>query len=65
MVAATIYQRPLVQGQIAFQAVDKFLVEGVKPPPAIRLSPHIVMKSNLGDRTRQGVPCASYADEIT
>ena len=46
-VAATIYQRPWVQGQIAFQAIYKFLVEGVRPPPVIRLSPHIVMRSNL------------------
>ena len=46
-VAASIYQRPWVQGQIAFQAIYKFLVEGVRPPSVIRLSPHIVMKSNL------------------
>jgi len=46
-VAATIYQRPWVQGQIAFQALYKFLVKGVRPPPVINLSPHIVMRSNL------------------
>jgi LacI family transcriptional regulator len=46
-IAATIYQRPWVQGQIAFQAIYKFLIEGVRPPPVIRLSPHIVMRSNL------------------
>src|SRR5438128_8149925 len=46
-VAATIYQRPWVQGQIAFQAIYKFLVEGVTPPPVNRLSPHVVMRSNL------------------
>jgi LacI family transcriptional regulator len=46
-VAATIYQRPWVQGQIAFQAIYKFLAQGVRPPDVIRLSPHIVMKSNL------------------
>jgi LacI family transcriptional regulator len=46
-IAASIYQRPWVQGQIAFQAIYKFLVEGVRPPTVIRLSPHIVMKSNL------------------
>lgn len=46
-VAATIYQRPWAQGQIAFQAIHKFLVEGVRPPPVIRLAPHIVMRSNL------------------
>jgi LacI family transcriptional regulator len=46
-IAATIYQRPWVQGQIAFQAIYKFLGAGVRPAPVIRLSPHIVMKSNL------------------
>ena len=46
-IAATIYQRPWVQGQIAFQALYKFLGAGVRPAPVIRLSPHIVMKSNL------------------
>ncbi len=46
-IAATIHQRPFVQGQIAFQTLYRFLVEGVRPPPAIRLSPHVVMKSNL------------------
>jgi LacI family transcriptional regulator len=46
-VAATLYQRPWAQGQIAFQALYKFLAEGVAPPPVIRLSPHIVMRSNL------------------
>jgi LacI family transcriptional regulator len=45
-VAATIYQRPWVQGQIAFQAIYKFLAEGVTPPPVYRLSPHVVMRSN-------------------
>jgi len=46
-IAATIYQRPWVQGQIAFQAIYKYLVEGVTPPPVNRLSPHVVMRSNL------------------
>lgn len=74
-VAATIYQRPWVQGQIAFQAVYKFLVKGVKPSPVINLSPHIVMRSNLKlflERMRSdkaayvgGGSVASYADEIT
>jgi LacI family transcriptional regulator len=46
-IAATIYQRPWVQGQIAFQAIYKYLVEGVTPPAVNRLSPHVVMRSNL------------------
>ena len=46
-VAATMYQRPSMQGQLAFQALYKFLVDGVRPRPVIRLAPHIVMKGNL------------------
>jgi LacI family transcriptional regulator len=80
-VAATIYQRPLVQGQIAFQTISKFLVDGVTPSPVIRLSPHILMRSNLklflqrmgSDPAKSGGPKqrhrhgagATYADEIT
>jgi LacI family transcriptional regulator, galactose operon repressor len=46
-VAATMYQRPSVQGQLAFRALYKFLVDGVRPRPVIRMAPHVVMKSNL------------------
>lgn len=46
-VAATLYQRPSIQGQLAFRALYKFLVDGVRPRPVTRLAPHIVMKSNL------------------
>jgi len=46
-VAATMYQRPLSQGRLAFQALYQFLVEGVCPPPRIKLAPHVVMRSNL------------------
>ncbi len=46
-VAATMYQRPSMQGQLAFQALYKFLVDGVRPRPVIRMAPHIVMKGNL------------------
>lgn len=71
-VAATIYQRPWVQGQIAFQAIYKYLVEGVTPPAVNRLSPHVVMRSNLKlflDRMRSDTPrprgsVATFADEI-
>ena len=71
-VAATIYQRPWVQGQIAFQAIYRFLVEGVIPPPVNKLSPHVVMRSNLKlflDRMRSDTPrssgsVATFADEI-
>ncbi len=46
-VAATMYQRPSMQGQLAFQALYKFLIDGVRPRPVTRMAPHIVMKSNL------------------
>jgi len=46
-VAATMYQRPSMQGQRAFQALYRFLVDGVRPRPVIRMAPHIVMKGNL------------------
>jgi LacI family transcriptional regulator len=47
-VAATMDQRPSVQGQLAFRSLYQFLVDGVRPRPVIRMAPHIVMKSNLG-----------------
>jgi LacI family transcriptional regulator len=46
-ILATIYQRPLTQGRLAFQALYRFLVEGQCPLPRIRVAPHIVMNSNL------------------
>jgi len=69
-VAATIYQRPWVQGQIALQAIYKFLMEGVTPPAVHRLSPHVVMRSNLKlflERMRPETgrgSIATFADEI-
>jgi len=46
-VAATMYQRPSIQGQLAFRALYNFLVDGVRPRPVMRMAPHVVMKSNL------------------
>jgi LacI family transcriptional regulator len=46
-ILATIHQRPLTQGRLAFQALYQFLVEGQCPVPRIRVAPHIVMNSNL------------------
>lgn len=46
-VSATVYQRPLTQGQLALQALYRFLLEGVRPPSRIEVAPHIVMRSNL------------------
>ena len=38
-IAATIHQRPWTQGRIAFQALHRFLSEGLRPLPFIGLSP--------------------------
>jgi LacI family transcriptional regulator len=46
-VAATIYQRPISQGRIAFDVLYRFVVEGKCPPATIKLMPHVVMSSNL------------------
>lgn len=46
-VAATLYQRPLSQGRLALEALYRFLVEGVAPPPRIHVVPHVVMRSSL------------------
>jgi len=46
-VLATVYQRPKTQGRMAFQSLHQFLVEGSCPPPRHRLSPHIILQSNL------------------
>jgi LacI family transcriptional regulator len=46
-VSATMYQRPLSQGRIAFEALYRFIVEGKCPPARLKLMPHVVMSSNL------------------
>ncbi len=46
-IAATIDQRPWIQGQIAFRTMYGHLIEGAKPPPFVQLAPHVVMRSNL------------------
>ena len=46
-IVATIHQRPKTQGKIAFEALYRYLTEGVHPPPRIRLTPHIIFRSNL------------------
>jgi LacI family transcriptional regulator len=46
-VAATIYQRPRAQGQIAFRMLHEFLVEGSSRLPQVALAPHLVMRGNL------------------
>jgi len=46
-VAATIYQRPRAQGQMAFRMLHEFLVEGVSRSHQVTLAPHLVMRGNL------------------
>jgi LacI family transcriptional regulator len=46
-VAASIYQRPRAQGQIAFRMLHEFLVEGASRPHQVALAPHLVMRGNL------------------
>jgi LacI family transcriptional regulator len=46
-VFATLYQRPLTQGRLAFEAMHQFIVEGVRPKPVQKLPPYIVLRSNL------------------
>ncbi len=46
-VAATIYQRPRAQGEMAFRMLHKFMVEEAKGTDAVALAPHLVMRGNL------------------
>ncbi len=46
-VAATIYQRPRAQGEIAFRMLHEFLVEGASRSHQVALPPHLVMRGNL------------------
>ncbi len=46
-VAATIYQRPRAQGEMAFRMLHKFMVEGGNGSDKIALAPHLVMRGNL------------------
>ncbi|HME34652.1 MAG TPA: LacI family DNA-binding transcriptional regulator [Candidatus Sulfotelmatobacter sp.] len=46
-VAATIYQRPRAQGQIAFRMLHEFLAEGAHRPHQVALAPHLLMRGNL------------------
>ncbi|HEY6291730.1 MAG TPA: LacI family DNA-binding transcriptional regulator [Terriglobia bacterium] len=46
-IAATIHQRPREQGSTAIRTIVRFLTEGLRPAPQVRLDPAIVMRSNL------------------
>lgn len=63
-VVATIYQRPFEQGQIAFNALHRVIVEGVCPPPFIKLAPEIILKSNL-EFFMQKLPLAAASKGVT
>jgi ABC-type sugar transport system substrate-binding protein len=46
-VAASIYQRPRAQGQIALRLLHEFLSEGGRRSHQLSLAPHLVMRGNL------------------
>lgn len=46
-VAATIYQRPRAQGQMAVRLLHEFLAEGGRRSHQVLLAPHLVMRGNL------------------
>jgi len=46
-VAATIYQRPRAQGQMALRMLHELLAEGGSRPHQLSLAPHLVMRGNL------------------
>jgi len=47
VVAATIYQRPRAQGEMAFRMLHKFMVERGTSTDQLALAPHLVMRGNL------------------
>lgn len=46
-VAATIYQRPRAQGEMALRMLYEYLAEGSKGTRQVALAPHLVMRGNL------------------
>ena len=46
-VAATIYQRPRAQGQMALRMLHEVLAEGGERSHQVSLAPHLVMRGNL------------------
>lgn len=46
-VTATIHQRPVTQGRMAFRLLYQFLVEGECPSYQLTLAPHLVMRGNI------------------
>jgi LacI family transcriptional regulator len=61
-IAATIHQRAWTQGRIAFQMLYRLVVENVPPQPEVRLSPSIVVRTNVKlflERLRSGAAALS------
>ncbi len=48
VVFATLHQRPFTQGKMAFETLAHCLLHGSQPKLVTKLSPHIVLRSNLG-----------------
>jgi LacI family transcriptional regulator len=46
-VLASLYQRPFAQGKTAFEMLTRYLTAQVVPKKLTRLTPHIVLRSNL------------------
>jgi LacI family transcriptional regulator len=66
-IAATIHQRAWTQGRIAFQMLHRLLVENIAPEAPVRLSPNIVMKTNVKlflERLRSGAVHADVAEPV-
>jgi len=62
-IAATIDQRPWIQGQIAFRTMYRYLIEGIRPASFVRLAPHVVMRSNLSlSLARMAAESAAHGD---
>ncbi len=47
-VLASLYQRPFAQGKAAFEMLTRYLATRAIPKQITRLTPHIVLRSNLG-----------------
>ena len=60
-VAATVYQRPRAQGRLALNSLFRFLAEGIHPPARQKVTPILVMRSNLDlDLERLGVDAEAH-----
>jgi LacI family transcriptional regulator len=42
-----MYQRPYTQGKVAFENLITYLMKETNPHSAVRLSPHVIFRSNL------------------